>query len=155
MKEDKTLDPNFKGSNLLKQFHGVLDSGIDEKGVWPHICLVRTAAGIEFQSLALTPEEALRHIQTQLTTRADDILELVFGLDMTTRPGQGTLYADVLALGWWHDGVWTSGVIDYQNEPRAIEPINWDNAHWNGVMARDILPRLKPFYRVVRNQPVN
>jgi len=73
----------------------------------------------------------------------------MLGLDRTTKPGQGTEFADVLTCVLWDAQKdeftakewreWLKiGVINYQNEPRIVRPIDWDNEYWNGRFKEEL-----------------
>lgn len=147
---DKIND--FKGSSLVESFYNCVERGIRPEGVYPHVALARIDGELEIWALALSPEETIQHVQMAMTTK--NVEELVFGLDRYTKPGQGTEFNDVITFLWWDGQKWTPGVIDYKPEPdKVIRPINWDNEFWNAHMIQVIVPRLKPFFRVIKNPP--
>ena len=69
---------------------------------------------------------------------------VILGLDRSTRPGQGTEFADVLTcVCWWDDPEinwgrsFRTGVINYQYEPRVVRPWDWNNAFWNAIITNE------------------
>jgi len=126
-----------KKSKLLDMFETMVKSTIDEQGVYPHVMIsIDYKEQINVSALACSPEEAAAEFWKQTGVCE----EIVFGLDMTTAPGQGTKYDDALVLAYWKrpDAEtnladlenFTIGVINYQNEPRIVDEIDWDNEHW-------------------------
>lgn len=87
----------------------------------------------------MTHNTVLDHFIADLSNK-----EIVFALDRFTKPGQGTKYNDVLTIYWWygpHDENFgfRFGVVNYKTKPDVlIEPIDWENESWNGMMLKEI-----------------
>ena len=133
---------------LIETYFHAIERAIDEKGVYPHQGLLRKGEGLEVHALALDFPELVRHFWDQL----GESDEVIYGVDMTTRPGQGTRYADALVVVHWtrdRDKKLADlscvkvGVINYQHEPRIVDPIDWDNSYWDGWV-RGVFPKYRP-----------
>lgn len=142
---------------LPEQFHSLVDICIDEKGVYPHQGIVLNKDGkLEMLAMDLPIHDVFREVFRAIVIR--EAQEVVFALDRSTREGQGTTLGDVLT-GWhWKDGKWATFIIEYQNEPRIVKPIEWNNEFWNQILSDEIekvqstVRRIKtPVVRVVRN----
>lgn len=130
--------------DLPAQFHDYMAAIIDEDGVsLPHALVVDAKGGLVVMALDLTPDQTYRVVLGEVAKGAR---EAIFALDRFTKPGQGTKYADVLAghhfiLADTESAIemFRPFVIEYRHNPRVVEPIDWDNAFWNGVLKRELL----------------
>lgn len=117
---------------------------IDEKGIEiPHGLIVDAQGKLTVCALALDPPEAYAFMLTRWITTAP--IEMIFALDRYALPGQGTTYGDLLA--GWHlkrsdaDPAkieHRSFTIEYQHEPRVVQPFDWDNGWWNAGLTREL-----------------
>jgi len=127
----------------------MIERVIDEEGVYPHQGMARKQDGkLEVLALAVDVPTLIKTFWNKL----GDSEEVIFGLDMTTRPDQGTRYADALVLAHWRKdpskeladpSCLRVGVINYQHEPRIVDPIDWDNSHWDHWV-RSVFPTYRP-----------
>lgn len=134
-----------KDKTLPELFHELSAGAIDESGIYPQQLAYKEADGkVAVYSLAVPPGEILDKVWSVLET---GIEELIFGLDMTTLPGQGTEFADVLIIAYYKNKFgsdpvdpenWKIGALNYQHEPRIVRTTDWNNNHWDKVM-RDLL----------------
>lgn len=135
--------------SLTDDYFDVIERAIDEKGVYPHQGLVlKKDNKLEMHALIVGVPELVAHFWNQL----GDSEEVIYGIDMTTRPDQGTRYADALVLAHWtrdpskkltDPSCLRVGVINYQHEPRIVDPIDWDNSHWDHWV-RSVFPKYRP-----------
>lgn len=135
-------------SELIKRFYDFTIKGIDESGLrLPSALLARPDGSLIMLALMVGPDRSYQAILS--TILQEDIREAIFALDRYTRPGQGTHYADVLAGHYYHrDEDKTRSVFDpdhfepfiieYQIEPRIVDPICWDNAFWTEALENEL-----------------
>lgn len=132
---DKTVD-------LPKSMHDFVVSAIGEKGIEiPHALLLNRKGELTMMALMLDePTQAYAAVLN--TILKDDAVEAIFGLDRFTKPGQGTKYQDVFGGHYYKrdlnsdksifdPGFFKPFIIEYQIEPRIVDPIVWDNPFWN------------------------
>lgn len=134
---------------LTKTYFDMIERIIDEDGVYPHQGMVRKKGDkLEMHSLAVDIPTLIKHFWNQL----GEAEEVIYGIDMTTRLNQGTRYADALVLAHWtrdpgkklsDPSLLRVGVINYQDEPRIVDPIDWDNNHWDHWV-RAVFPKYRP-----------
>jgi hypothetical protein len=143
-------------------FHEYVARVMDEVGFrfWPMHAI--DGAGVKtFAAVDLPPEQAYRYFWSIVSGANSDIADpqyVCLGLDRTTRPGQGTEFADVLTCAvWWNDPAvnWGKslkvGVVNYQVEPRIVRAWDWENAFWNDAVRRELRQTVPPFrIKVVR-----
>ena len=145
----------MSGNQLTKDYFELIERVIDEEGIYPHQALVTTEdGGLQMHALAVDVPTLIRHFWNTIGTSK----EVVYGLDMSTRPDQGTRYADALVLAHWtklpgkplsDPECLKVGVINYQDEPRIVDPIDWENSHWDQwVRATFNSPTYKPPFLV-------
>jgi len=141
-------------SKLVDEFHAYVSSIIDEKGVYPLPGMSRIGFSDKREIAAITEVAlAAKWFWDQVTMRGSS--ECIIGLDMMTKPGQGTEFADALVCVHWAEGMdekdWGSsfriGVINYQNEPRIVRQFDWNNSHWIKTMTSHI-KSMRPSFRV-------
>lgn len=114
---------------ILEAFYEISSKMIDENGIYPHQAIfIDSEDKISMCALVVPPMAVINWALTQIKTAK----ELVFGLDCTAKPGQGTEFADVLVVFHWERSFPTFqiGVINYQNEPRIVRTIDWENQFW-------------------------
>lgn len=110
---------------------------LDSDGVYPHICVCQPAEGkLEVQLLYYDYSQVIAHCAQLKLLGATEIM---FGVDRTTKEGQGTEFKDVLTCGHWQcDNGWRIAVLNYQYEPRILRDFDWDNAFWSAAMLEEI-----------------
>jgi hypothetical protein len=138
-------------NELIEMFSQMISLAIDEKGVYPHQMVSRQGEAVRVTALAVdNAGQAINKAWDEINDGAD---ELAIGIDMMTKPDQGTEFADALVLGHFtrqegkmttNPECWRIGVINYQNEPRIIRDIDWENSHWD-VEFRKLLKRFCMF----------
>ncbi len=147
------MDESSEKPNLVEMFEHVISLSIDERGVYPQQGIVMNFKDeLQINALALTPEEIHRWFWGEVSAGAS---EVIFGLDRTTKEGQGTEFSDVLTCCHWSEAfidenvnwgqAFRIGVINYQNEPRIVRPMDWDNEFWKKQMTKEILAFRPPF----------
>jgi len=136
---------------LPQMFFELIERSIDEEGVYPHQMLVlKQDDTLEMHALAVDVPQLINHYWNKLS----DAKEVIVGLDMSTRPNQGTLYADALVFAYWtrptsmtmklsDPSCLQVGVINYQFEPWIVDPIDWKNTHWDHWV-RAVFPNYRP-----------
>ena len=130
--------------NLVESFERYIASCIDEEGIYPHPCLMLDEkGGLIAAALDLKPDQIFQYFWKSVTV--DHCREIIFGLDRTTKTGQGTEFADVLTCCHWRedlDANWARafriGVINYQYEPRIVRSIDWGNGFWASLMGDEV-----------------
>lgn len=139
--------------DLPTRFHESVERMIDKKGVYPQPGMALRQDG-KMEIAAITDAQlAYRWFWEQITQNY--AIEVIFGVDRTTQPDQGTEFNDVLTCCHWREGMdgnpWQTsfriGVIDYQNEPRIVRPWNWANKYWSERMGTEI-KNCRPGFRV-------
>lgn len=138
-------------NGVIETFNQMISMVIDENGIYPHQMVSRKGEAVRITALAVdNAGQAVSKAWEEINDGAD---ELAFGVDMSTRPGQGTEFADALVLGHFtrqsgkkttNPDCWRIGVINYQNEPRIVRDIDWENSHWN-VEFRKLMKRFCSF----------
>lgn len=122
--------------SLPETYYDLASIAIDEKGVHPQIAVLRKDDdGLEIMALDMGAEEIVHFLARRLAI--GNVKELVFGLDRSTRPGQGTEFADVLTVQHWDGVQWHPSVINYQHEPRIVRPYDTNNTFWNDALRRE------------------
>lgn len=131
-------------TNPVQMFFDYATLSIDEKGIYPQPGLVIRDDGTkEICALAQHPLDIYKWFWERVLT--DNVSELLFGLDRTTQEGQGTKYADVLTCVHWKRDfdsnpldAFRVGVINYQHDPRIVDPFDWDNSFWQGRIGYEL-----------------
>jgi hypothetical protein len=125
-------------------FYDYATMSIDEKGIFPQPgIIIRADGSTEISALALPPMEIFKWFWREVENGADHIL---FGLDRHTKPNQGTKYRDVLTCVHYTrlPESFRVGVINYQHDPRIVDPMDWDNAFWQAQLSKELrLTRVK------------
>lgn len=123
---------------LPTTYHEWLASTVDEQGFEiPHGMLLTADGGMTMVALAVPPTEAYK-VMLGMFVR-DNASEMIFALDRFARPGQGTTLGDLMAgfhLVRGHNP--KPFVVEYQFEPRIVQPIDWDNAFWNAALSIEL-----------------
>lgn len=124
--------------NLPELYHRVIGTAIDEKGVFPHQCIWLDEDGkVNMGALALNrPDEVMAAVVKILVKEKPT--ELMYGLDRFSKPGQGTELKDLIAGAYWNGEAWRVFTIEYQNDPRIVKPIDWDNDWWKHAVRHEI-----------------
>ena len=137
-----------EAKKVVDAFEQWCSTAVDEKGIYPFPMIAITNDGtMEVSALAVSATEAIEHFMKKIVKR--EVKAIMFGLDRTTNPGQGTEFADVLTCALWEarkdefgSGEWrewlTIGVVNYQNEPRIVRPIDWKNEFWNKKLKEEL-----------------
>lgn len=113
-----------------------------DSGVYPQVFLVKAYDDvISFYALVLEGNAAITVAID--TIRKNNPEEFVLGIDMRAKPNQDIEFNDFLAVVWYFEGEFYTGVVDYQlstatppegeTEP-AFRPIRWDNQVWNHTL---------------------
>ncbi len=150
--------------NLVEEFERMVAVGIDENGVYPHPGMILDIDGkLIVCALDLKPDEIFQWFWNAVTI--ENAQEVIFGLDRSTKPGQGTEFNDVLTCCHWREDLadgespkWSRafriGVINYQYEPKIVRPIDWDNEFWKKQMGAEVRQFTPPFrMKITKNAP--
>ena len=134
-------------TDLVQDWWGVCRRSADSQGVYPQQCLVGLSDDTRiFMAMAMDGNEAF-HRLIELFRRPDlDITECIFGIDMTAMAGQGLEFNDFLAVVWFREETFYTGVLNY-TVPEEGEPIfreiDWTNNYWNHSLRDFPIPDLK------------
>lgn len=135
-------------ADLVDTFYKMATGVIDEMGIFPlPMVAIRKDGTLEVDALATTSAEAWEVFLKKIVKKQVDAI--ILGIDRTTKDGQGTEFADVLTCSLWvaredwtEAGKWREwfkfGVLNYQNEPRVVRPIDWRNEFWNRMLTEEI-----------------
>ena len=123
-------------------FHKIITDYIDEKGVYPHQCIwLDQNDKICIAAMDLLPDQVYYHVESVLLLEKPK--ELIFGLDRSTKEGQGTEFADVLVAIHFKNGKYKVGVINYQFEPtKIVRDWDWDNEFWNNAVEKELSQKI-------------
>lgn len=134
---------------MLEIYHSLLSDSINEEGVYPHPAIIRDANGhTTMLSLDLTASEAMKVFITQIHKLGG--VEAILAMDRYTKPGQGTKYNDLMA-GWYYNAESALSyqdrlqtfIIEYQHEPRIVDPYVWDNPFWTPILKEQFFTAAK------------
>jgi hypothetical protein len=127
----------------------MIERVIDEEGVYPHQGVARKKDdSLEVMAIAVDVPTLIQTFWNKL----GESEEVIVGIDMSTRPNQGTHYADALVFAHWtrdpskkltDEDCLRVGVINYQHEPRIVDAIDWENTHWTHWV-RAVFPNYRP-----------
>lgn len=136
MTERKQLD-------LETQFFQSVECQLDAAGIYPFPGMSLSQDG-QMEFAMITDADLCFRWFWEQTTKPETT-EAIFGIDRTTRPGQGTEFGDVLTCIQWKrktevDDSWEYrvGVINYQVDPRIVRPWDWDNEFWRSRMLQEL-----------------
>lgn len=127
---------------LVDEYIDFLSRQINEKGIQPFgWSRLRKDDGREVFALAVGPEESAELFWQTIGMAPPDKLreELLWGWDISTKPDQGTEFNDAFVFVHWARipgkklavrEAFRVGVLNYQNEPRIVRPVDWNNQHW-------------------------
>lgn len=130
--------------SLVDKYWNFIASCIDEKGVYPHQAMA-LLPGDKYEVFAIdgSPDDVIKLVRKHFPRS----LEFIYGLDRSTRPGQGTEFADVLTCAHYTAGAdepWRVGVINYQHEPRIVRPWDWNNQFWTEMVMKEVRAHIDP-----------
>lgn len=108
---------------------------MDAKGVYPYPAFALHADGhLDCLMFDLPPKQVFGEIKKLLHKGCT---EIIFGLDRSTKPGQGTKYDDVFVCSYFKDGEWKVGVINYippkDGQETVVDDWDWDNEWWQAA----------------------
>lgn len=127
--------------DILKQYHDIISSSITEEGITiPHALFIGDDEKVDMMALAVPPTQAYRVFLEFIGDKKP--ASAIFALDRYTKEGQGTKYRDLMA-GFFYQKLEVGTatlpfIIEYQYEPRIVEPIDWSNAFWNDVLGKEL-----------------
>lgn len=121
---------------LVDRFFEYVANMIDETGVFPHPGMALQDDGALTIAALMDETSAYSWFWDQVRNRN----EVVMGMDRYTRPGQGTVFADVLTCCHWSPASKQTrvGVINYQHEPRIVRPWDWGNQFWSERVLKEL-----------------
>ena len=140
--------------DLVAKFHDYVSNIIDEEGVYPAPGMSIDKDGKMEVAALCEPKTAFDWFWNQVTIGQSK--ECIFGLDRSTKNGQGTEFADVVTCVHWKEGMddkeWDTsfriGVINYQYEPKIVRAFDFENAFWIEKMAGEA-KLFRPQFRMV------
>ncbi|MEJ8630630.1 hypothetical protein P0F65_13680 [Sphingomonas sp. I4] len=118
---------------LTTVFHEYVAATMDEDGfAIPHALVLDASGGMTIAALNLEPGQAYAFM---LKLWADGATEMIFALDRYALPGQHTTLGDLLAgFHFTRAAAPRPFIIEYQYEPRIVQPINWENPFWTSAL---------------------
>jgi hypothetical protein len=131
---------------LLTGFLMCAKNSVGEEGVFP-LLYHRQAAdgGVTIEALAISGAATIKRVATQLAE--DPPVEFVFAVDMSAKPDQGIEFQDFLAVVWYINGQFLTGVINYEREGVSENPafreIDWNNNYWNHGIREQFIPQMQ------------
>ena len=137
---------------FIQSYMGIVKSSVDKEGIFPHIVISKTDK--EKLVIGYIDMNDMKDVWRQLMkfwkqpTDSGKVVEMIFGVDRTTKPGQGTLYDDCLPFIYVNrsNGSTTKlkiGVINYDVKRigTKIDPvdekIDWDNPLWTSRLIKE------------------
>lgn len=87
-------------------------------------------------ALAASPADSYVFLKRKF--REIQPVKVIFGFDRWLKNEQGTTLKDGLSVSYYDKGVWRFGIMEYQNEPRIVKPINWDIEFWQKTLRKEI-----------------
>ena len=132
----------YHDDKIVEDYVGFLTGILDETGIQAHGWARRLKDDrFEVYYLAIGPKESAKLFWQTVGMASPNKIrkDVLWGLDMTTRPDQGTEFDDAYVFVHWvripgqkltTREAFRVGVINYQNEPRIVRPVDWDNEHW-------------------------
>jgi hypothetical protein len=138
-----------EAKKVVEAFEHYCSNAVDEKGIYPlPMVAIKNDGSMEMSAMAVSAPEAIEEFMRKIVVKRE-VKAIMLGLDRTTKPGQGTEFADVLTCVLWDaqkddfgPGEWREwfkvGVINYQNEPRIIRPIDWENEFWKNHFKEEL-----------------
>lgn len=123
---------------LTETFHAWLSSTIDEEGVSiPHGLVLGHDDALTVFALALPVGQAYSVMLAEWALKRPK--EIIFAFDRFTKPGQGTTLGDLVAGHHFVAGKPSRPfIIEYQHDPRIVQPIDWENSFWNDGLADEL-----------------
>lgn len=124
-------------------YHDHISRAIDEKGVYPHQMLCEDQDGkLGVYALMLNkPHEVFNAVMKCLVQ--DKPKQLIYGMDRFCKPGQGTTLGDCIGGAYWNGEAWRVFIIEYQNEPRIVKPLDWTNEFWKKSIRAELTEFMK------------
>ena len=122
---------------LPEMFHDYVASTIDPDGFpIPNALVLDQNGALTVVALAVGPTEAY---PVMLKLWDQGAAEMIFALDRYALPGQGTTLGDLLAgFHFTRHAAPRPFIIEYQYDPRIVQPIDWDNAYWTAGLYGEI-----------------
>jgi hypothetical protein len=123
---------------LTETFHAWLSSTIDEEGVSiPYGLALGGDDALTVFALALPVGQAYSVMLTTWALKRPR--EIIFAFDRFTKPGQGTTLGDLVAGHHFVAGQPSRPfIVEYQHNPRIVQPIDWENSFWNNALAGEL-----------------
>lgn len=124
-----------KEKDIVEAYYSLIKIAIDKHGVYPHHLIVESDdGGWNACALDIATSEAMTFLVSEFKAGP---AKLICGFDRTCLSNQGTTLGDCVAGHYWDGVKWSSFVIEYQENPRIVKPIDWDNKFWNEQLARE------------------
>lgn len=134
-------------TDLIDDYHKFVAGMINYKGIFPCPGMSLNGDGQLAIASITSATASFDWFWNQITI--EQSVECVFGLDLSTLPGQGTEFDSVFVCAHWTDGMdgkpWHSsfriGVINYQDEPRIVRDFDFDNEFWTAQFTKYLRPQ--------------
>lgn len=125
-----------KEVDVVDTYYNLIGIAINKHGVYPqHLILIDKHDKMLLMSLDLSVSQC---ISAMVASFREGPKKLIMGLDRMCMPNQGTTLGDCIAGFYWNGEKWATFVIEYQNEPRIVKPIEWNNPWWNSVLTKEL-----------------
>ena len=123
-------------------------NSVGAEGVYPQAFMHMDAEGkTTMEALALNSDLVFEHLIKRFAESQPT--ESIIGIDLAAVPGQGTEFTDFLAVIWYINGQFYTGVVNYQRSTAAAEgqepifrPVDWNNNYWNHSLREYPIPQL-------------
>jgi hypothetical protein len=124
-------------NDVVGIFQKLVESSIDEEGVFPHQMIFEDCNG-KLNMVAIALYDSIQCMMLLKKTFDKGAKKIIFGLDRLCKEGQGTTLGDCVAGHYWNGEIWQPFVLEYQNEPRIVKPIDFENNFWNQQLKREL-----------------
>lgn len=118
-------------------FQEVAKVAIGDDGVFPHICIWKKDGHVCVEAVVIKePRHVMEHILRLFLDKNPD--ELIYAIDRVRDRNYGIELDDFLAGAYWTGKAWKAFVMEYQNDPRIIKPLNYMNPFWKKTIREEI-----------------
>lgn len=138
-------------TSLAQEWWSYARSSVGPKGLYPQPLLLLTSKDeIHVVAMAMDGNAAYKHIAEMFRRPDINLTEAIFGIDMTAMPGQNIEFEDFLAVVWYLQGEFYTGVVNYECRPdgaeegtTAFREIDWNNNYWSHAQRSHPIPSLR------------
>ncbi len=121
--------------DIVEEFTSLVKSFMSASGVYPQQAIYRKQNEFVINAIAGSADLVFDTVKYALA--AENVSELIFGIDITSAPNQGLTLTDAIIVGHYVNEGWQFGVINYSYanyENFVVEPIDWNNTYWSNTM---------------------